>query len=216
MKTFKLHLVRHGITQANLDGIYTGGGTDVPLCEQGRQELSFLAQNYEYPKDTVVFSSPLQRALQTAEILFPTAKEKIVVEDLKENLFGEFEGQSMESLLENERFALWLDHSSGFVPEGGESGEAFAQRTAEALKTIFQYMIKNEIQQAACVTHGGVIMSMLGQLGIPKQPPQEWMVQSGCGFTVQSTPAMVMRDGHVEVLGTLPVGFGEEEIAIIE
>lgn len=210
MKTFKLHLVRHGITQANLDGIYTGGGTDVPLCEQGRQELALLAQRYEYPRDTIVFSSPMQRALQTAEILFPAAKEKIVVEDLQENSFGEFEGQSMESLLENERFALWLDHSSGFVPDGGESGENFAKRTAGALKMIFQYMMKNDIQQAACVTHGGVIMSMLGQLGIPKRSPQEWMVQSGCGFTLQSTTAMAMRDGNVEVLGTLPIGFGLE------
>ncbi len=34
MKTYKLHLIRHGLTQGNLDGLYVGGGTDMPLCEE--------------------------------------------------------------------------------------------------------------------------------------------------------------------------------------
>ncbi len=32
MKTYRLHLIRHGLTQQNLDGIYMGGGLDMPLC----------------------------------------------------------------------------------------------------------------------------------------------------------------------------------------
>ena len=36
MKNYRLYLVRHGVTQGNLDGIYMGSGTDQPLCAQGR------------------------------------------------------------------------------------------------------------------------------------------------------------------------------------
>ena len=32
MKTFKLHLIRHGMTAGNLQGLYIGSGTDLPLC----------------------------------------------------------------------------------------------------------------------------------------------------------------------------------------
>lgn len=212
MKTFKLYLVRHGITQANLEGVYVGGGSDVPLCEAGIEELQLLKKKYEYPSVAVVFSSPMQRALQTAEILFPAATNKIVVEDLRENLFGEFENRKIDDLMTNERFALWLNPENKFIPEGGESVERFSQRTAEGLQSIFQYMIKNEIVNAACVTHGGVIMSMLSQLGIPRLPAQQWMVQSGCGFVLQSTASMVMRDGHVEVVNTLPFGLEAQTI----
>ena len=35
MKNYRLYLVRHGVTQGNLDGIYMGSGTDQPLCAQG-------------------------------------------------------------------------------------------------------------------------------------------------------------------------------------
>ena len=36
MKTFKLHLIRHGMTAGNLQGLYIGSGTDLPLCDEGR------------------------------------------------------------------------------------------------------------------------------------------------------------------------------------
>lgn len=206
MKTFKLHLVRHGITQTNLDGTYAGGGLDVPLCEEGREQLRQLNRQYQYPAVGVVFSSPMQRALQTAEILFPQAAEKIVVEELRENIFGEFEGRKVEELLGDERFSQWLNPQSGFVPQGGESGQAFAHRTAQGLYLMMEYLSKNDIAEAACITHGGVIMSMLSQKGLPHQPAQSWMVKNGCGFTVQTSAAMLMRDGHVELVQTLPLG----------
>ena len=42
LKPFKLHLIRHGLTRGNLDGLYVGGGTDLPLCDEGRQDLDVL------------------------------------------------------------------------------------------------------------------------------------------------------------------------------
>ena len=42
MKTFKLHLIRHGMTEGNLKGLYIGSGTDIPLCDEGRAQLQEL------------------------------------------------------------------------------------------------------------------------------------------------------------------------------
>ena len=62
MKNYRLYLVRHGVTQGNLDGIYMGSGTDQPLCAQGAAQLRALAARFPYPKAETVFSSPMRRA----------------------------------------------------------------------------------------------------------------------------------------------------------
>ena len=208
MKTFKLHLIRHGLTQGNLDGIYMGGGLDVPLCEKGRVDLQNLVNRYRYPNVGLVFSSPMQRAVQTVEILYPDMEQALVLEDLRENIFGEFEGRKVEELMHDPDFANWLNPESDFVPKGGESGRDFNARTARGLISMLEHMARNNITEAACVTHGGVIMSMLGQRGLPQKPYTEWMTDNGCGFTVRADAAMIMRDQLVEVAEILPQGYG--------
>ena len=84
MKNYRLYLIRHGITQGNLDGVYMGCGTDEPLCAQGRAQLAALKDRFSYPQVSTVFSSPLQRAIETAELLFPEAQQKIVLQDLRD------------------------------------------------------------------------------------------------------------------------------------
>lgn len=58
MKTFKLHLIRHGMTAGNLQGLYIGSGTDLPLCDEGRAQLAELKERFVYPQVDTVFSSP--------------------------------------------------------------------------------------------------------------------------------------------------------------
>ena len=49
MRSFKLHLIRHGLTEGNLKGLYLGSGTDMPLCEEGIQRLEKLREDFSYP-----------------------------------------------------------------------------------------------------------------------------------------------------------------------
>ena len=97
MKTFKLHLIRHGITAGNLQGLYIGSGTDIPLCDEGRAQLADLKERFEYPQVDTVFSSPLMRAVETANILFPNATHQFSVHDLREAGFGVFENRPSRS-----------------------------------------------------------------------------------------------------------------------
>ena len=75
---------------------------------------------------------------------------------------------------------------------------------------MFEFMIKMNIHDAACITHGGVAMSMLAQRALPERPAQMWACDPGCGYQVMCDPALWMRDGLVEALTIVPHGYGEE------
>lgn len=210
MKNYRLYLIRHGITKGNMEGIYMGAKTDFPLCEQGRSHLRQLQQQFSYPQADTVFSSPMKRAVETAELLFGQAANKLILEDLRENDFGEFEGRKINELVHDQAFRLWMDPAQPFTPKGGESAECFHLRCKEMLFKMLEYMMKAHIEQAACVTHGGVIMSMLTQCALPQRSPEQWMADSGCGYVVQCSTQMWMRDRLVEATDVLPYGYLDE------
>ena len=209
VKTFKLHLIRHGLTRGNLEGLYVGGGTDLPLCDEGRQDLEVFKSRFVYPAPDTVFTSPLARAVETADILFPAATHRLVVPQLREANFGVFEGRRMEDLVKDPEFARWMDPTSGFVPEGAEPTMEFHARCADTLHKLLEYMIRSEVTEAACVTHGGVIMSMLAQSALPRRPAEQWMADPGCGYTVQTDVQLWMRDRLVEAIDIVPFGYAD-------
>ena len=213
MKTFKLHLIRHGITAGNLQGLYIGSGTDIPLCDEGRAQLAELKERFEYPQVDTVFSSPLMRAVETANILFPNAAHQFSVHDLREAGFGVFENHPVKELVKDENFKKWITPGSGFVPEGAEPTEQFHARCADSLMKLFEYMIRMDVTEAACVTHGGVIMNMMANHVLPQHKPEEWMTDPGCGYSLRLDAEMWMRDHIAEAFDIVPYGYldGAEE-----
>ena len=213
MKTFKLHLIRHGMTAGNLQGLYIGSGTDLPLCDEGRAQLAELKERFVYPQVDTVFSSPLLRAVETANILFPGAAHQFTVHDLREAGFGKFEGRPVKDLVHDEDFKKWITPGSGYLPEGAEPTEQFHARCSETLLKLFEYMIRMDVTEAACVTHGGVIMNMLSQHALPFRKPEEWMTDPGCGYSLRLDAEMWMRDHIAEAFDIVPYGYldGAEE-----
>ncbi|MBQ6930226.1 MAG: histidine phosphatase family protein [Oscillospiraceae bacterium] len=208
MLTYKLHLIRHGLTSGNTESRYVGGGTDESLCQLGIDSLNFLKDNYSYPKVEKVYTSPMKRAVETCEIIYPDC-DYTAVDNLKECNFGEFENKSFAELSNNIRFSYWLKHQSEFVPEGGESNQEFAQRCADGLNQVFMDMMKNNIHEAACICHGGVMALLLGMYAYPQKPFHEWTSDSGCGFTVATNTQLWTRDNVMEAVDILPLGWGE-------
>ena len=212
MLYFKLHLIRHGLTQGNLDGRYIGSGTDLPLCEEGRAQLAQLKARFAYPAAEVVFTSPLLRATQTAELLYPGVRT-LPLQDLREMAFGVFENRPITELAADPAFAAWMDPASLTVPEGAESREAFARRTDGMLMKLFEFMIKSQIHEAACVTHGGGILNMMARHVLPQRRPEDWMTDPGCGYSLRLDTAMWMRDHLAEAYDVVPLGYLDEEPA---
>ncbi len=209
MKNYRLSILRHGLTRANLEGIYAGAGTDLALCDAGVRQLQALREQYEYPEAAAVFTSPLLRCTQTADILYPGVKQ-YVIQDLREVHFGEFEGRSAADLAGDAAFRRWMDPHDSYTPEGGENGNVFAARTRDVILKMFEFMMKADITDAVCITHGGVAMSMLSQRALPEREAQLWACDPGCGYLVQCNTAMWMRDEVVEAQCIVPYGYGAE------
>lgn len=202
MKSYYIHLIRNGLTQANLDGRYIGH-TDEPLCEEGMRALEKLRNEYAYPPVDALLSSPLCRCTQTARILYPE-KEPLVIDGLIEYNFGEFEGKTAQELQSYPMFPGWLAGEPDAQPPFGESARAFSSRLTGCFKKIAEGLMKTGTTRVAIVTHGGVIAALLTAFGIPEAPMHEWLTPSGCGYTLRITPSLWMRGNKFEVIAEIP------------
>ncbi len=203
MKTYKIHLIRHGLTQGNFEGRYIGR-TDLPLCDEGVKELEKLRDENEYPLIQKLYISPLLRAKQTADILYPEIYTE-VVENLTEYDFGDFEGKTIAEIKDTEEFKNFIEPKDGIsMPPNGEKTSDFNQRCVKALEYIFGDMMQNGITSTAIITHGGVLMSLLSQMSLPRQSYYNWTTAPGKGYTVVLTPALWQRDEGFEVYCEVP------------
>ena len=111
----KIWLIRHGMTEGNRHQRYIGV-TDEALCPEGAE----LLNNFSYPAVQTVFVSPLRRCRETAEILFPGQKVRII-DQLAECDFGEFENKNYKELSGDPRYQAWIDSNGMMAFPGGES-----------------------------------------------------------------------------------------------
>lgn len=197
MRTLKIHLIRHGMTDANLLGQYIGCRTDMPLSPQGVEELRLLRENMDYPIIERLYSSPMMRCKQTAGILYPDNTVN-VVDKLREYDFGDFEGKTAGQL---EGYPTFNDWTSGKIsaPPGGESNEDFIKRVCVGLNEVVCDMLERGLSNAAVIMHGGAIMMLLGATAVPRRRPIEWTSENGRGYSLLITPSLYHSNGIVEV-----------------
>ena len=201
MRTYKLHLIRHGMTEGNLNGQYIGS-TEVEITTNGIKELEKLRNDGIYPKCGLVFSSPMIRAVKTAQIIFP-GQEIITNNNLREIDFGEFEGKTAEELKNREDYAKWVSGELKAAP-GGESSLDFAARLCTGIGETVRKMMDEEVYSAAVVMHGGAIMTLLAVAALPRRRMVEWACGNGRGYTIQITPSLYQKSGVLEVIGEIP------------
>lgn len=204
MKSYTIHLIRHGITAGNKEGRYIGS-TDLPLSEAGANRLKALAAKYPYPRAAAYFCSPLKRCTQTLKLLYPEAKP-ILIDGFRECDFGEWENKTAKEIAANDpAFARWISGQGKEVtPPGGESGGAFMQRTCAAFEKIVKGLMTSGVTSAVIVAHGGTLMSILSAYGLPRAKFYDWMTESGFGYSMRITPGLWMRSMVGEVFAEIP------------
>ncbi|MBQ4258566.1 MAG: histidine phosphatase family protein [Clostridia bacterium] len=208
MKSYVIHLIRHGLSEGNLKGQYIGV-TDSPLSAQGAREIHRLKKNGIYPTAQRYFSSPLSRCIETLAILHPKAQPEII-EDFRESSFGEWEGKTAKELEGNPAFQKWMRGESAEIP-GGENGGHFMARVCTAFEKLVEDLMSQGNTSALIVTHGGVIMTILTAYGLPKAKFYDWMTDNGCGYSMRITPGLWMRSQVAEVFQKLPIGAQSSE-----
>ena len=204
MQTYQIHFIRHALTKGNLEGRYIGH-TDEPICEEGMKQLEATINDYgPYPEVDAVFSSPLKRCVETAKKIYPE-KEPIIMNDLIEYDFGEFENKTAEELQKDEDFAEWL---AGTNPNKaapfGDSQVRFNYRVCSCFEKIVDSILQSGAKNVAIITHGGVIMSIMQAYALPEAPMHEWLTPNCCGYTVRIDPSIWMRGMKVEAISECP------------
>lgn len=182
----KLILIRHGKTEYNERGAYCGA-LDPPLSEHGRRELEgseakrFLA---EHPPG-LVFVSPMRRALETADILFSADPDlpKLYPPEFREIDFGRFEGKTFEELKDDPEYIAWVDgFCEGPIPDG-DFPDSFREDVAVGFEQALESCRIERMDDAAIVTHGGVLGTILERYASPEKHWYEWKIPCG-GFVV--------------------------------
>lgn len=204
MQSYVIHLIRHGMTEANIKGQYAGDW-DIPVCFEGEEKLKSLKDSFEYPNVGKIYTSPLKRCIQTCNIIYPDV-EPVTVEGLRECSFGDWEGKTPYELTDDPMHLEWMKQGNSVVPPNGESWADMFKRVSESFEDIVKTMMMEKIFSSAIFTHGGVIMSILHRYGLPKAEFLDWMVDNGCGYSVRITPGLWMRDKVFEVYDKLPLG----------
>ena len=202
MKGYRISILRHGITEANENGIYIGR-TDLPLSEAGREALRDKYDVLDYPKVQRVYSSPLERAVQSAEILFPD-REIVIVDDLREMDFGVFEGLAAVDLIELDSYKKWLKGGLDNPPPNGESLRSMMLRCYSALNLIILNMMQEGFTHTGVITHSGILMNMMSCFGLPKMKPMEFACDPGEGYEILVTAMMWQNGNTFEILGRIP------------
>ena len=203
MKSFIINFIRIVSIDDTLAGKYIGT-TDAPLSDRGRMDLRKLDYEYKYPGTQVVFTSPLKRCTETAKILYPE-QNPLVIDNLSECNFGEWEGKTADELKNDSDFEKWLAGDSSVKPPRGESNADFTRRVCKMFESIVEGLMKTGTTESVIVTHGGVIMTLLAVYGLPQAKPFEWTMDNGFGYSLRVTPVLWQRDKVCEVFQTIPL-----------
>ena len=209
MKSYYLHFIRHGAISSTLQGRYIGV-TDVPLSEKGKKEIERMAATMDYPYAKVVFTSPLKRCTQTARRIYPDL-DPLVVDQLSECHFGEWENKTADELKGDELFSKWLAGDMNVKPPRGESTADFTRRICLMFENIVDGLLKTGTTDAAFIMHGGVMNTILAVYGLPQAKPFDWACDNGYGYSLRITPSLWMRDKVAEVFERIPKNREDDE-----
>ena len=156
-------LLRHGRTRGNEESRYTGCRTDEGLSGAGRREAMERRDELErlIPSDAMLFSGPMRRVTETAEILFGD-RQIMLLDEMRETDFGDLEGKNFEELKDDPAYCAWVD-SGGTLPfPGGEGREETEQRSLKGLYEALR--LCPEDRPLCIICHGGNIMALMSRL----------------------------------------------------
>jgi alpha-ribazole phosphatase/probable phosphoglycerate mutase len=190
----KIFLLRHGETAWNADNNRYCGRTDIPLTEKGILQAEEVKRQLEGVEFVNVYSSPLQRAFNTACIA--SGKTAIKDDRLIEADFGAWENKTREEFIaENE--SLWLNWSNDpAVSRAGGTGETGTEIVARVDDFFQSLQKKNSEGNIMVVAHNGINrLYMAHKLGMPLKNYRQLVQQNSsitC-FTLDDNGVMTLE-----------------------
>ncbi len=141
------YFIRHGEVESNLKKIYAGWSEEV-LTRKGRQEAAEAAKIvYNFNIDSI-YTSPLRRAVQTAEIIGGFLKKQPILEEsFKELKLEIWEGKNEKEIQRDfpDEWKIWDTRPAEFVLEGRESLQELLERVLGGLRKIREQKVDSSM-----------------------------------------------------------------------
>jgi broad specificity phosphatase PhoE len=151
-------LARHGETDWNRDGRFQGHA-DPPLNAAGRRQAVELSVALAPEQLAAVYSSPLRRAVETAEVIATAhGLEPVPVDALREVDVGSWQGLTRAEVEKRfpEQHARWLEYGQGW-----EDGETYEQMGERVVAALLDLAAAHNGDRILAVTHGGPIRAAI-------------------------------------------------------
>ena len=154
-----VYLVRHGQTAWNKEEIFRGR-TDVPLDETGLKQAELAAEYFKGMEIDAIYSSPLSRALQTAQKIAQFHNLKVQpLSGIIDMSFGDWEGRPHQEIREKDSktYRQWVEEPHLVRLPGGEGLDDVRGRAMAALKEV----IRNHPEKTLILVSHRVICKVL-------------------------------------------------------
>lgn len=206
----KIYFIRHGETIWNKEKKIQGQ-SDIPLNEYGRKLAYITADALKDIPFDIVYSSPLVRAKETADILVENRNLEIYTDNrLVEMSFGEGEGESLPEIHSHPEMKLhnFIHNPGNYTPPAG--GETFEELYARCKSFIEDVIIPAEknYDTMLLVGHGALIRGMIHNIN--NRPSKDfWIVtHKNCAITICDC-----IDGKLTLLEEAKIFYEEKEQA---
>ena len=163
-KMIKIILVRHGETEWNVAEIFRGR-IDIELNETGIRQAELLAEYLNKIKIEAIYSSPLKRALKTAEIIARNHKLDVAIAaGLIDFNFGKWQGLSHQEVKDKyeELYTVWTNHPDRVKMVDGESLDDVRKRAIGVVTDVIAKYEGTVVLVSHRVVNKVLICALLG------------------------------------------------------
>lgn len=201
-KISKIFVIRHAESEKNVKHVYDSSLDTYALTPKGEDMAHKLAQTLKEEGIDLIYSSPVRRARETAEILGKELGIEITLADeLKEMYSGEWEGKSIYDLGEEYEERKKLSDEAYFNTPHDKDGENLAQVEKRAAPFVQKVIRENPGKKIAFISHMGVNMGILKTLKgwNEEDVRKETKKYKGCTEYAQPTKVYIDREREVEL-----------------
>lgn len=167
-------LVRHGECEGNIKGMFRGRA-DFPLNKRGFIQAQDLAQELKKFPLKHIYTSPLSRARQTAEVISQECGVKVNIEEQLNNIeLGSWEGRFMKEIAElyPKEWELWVYNPEKLKVENMETLYDVQRRAKDCLDSLVS---RHNGEVLVIVSHRAVLKPLIAAcINIP--PPYFWKI----------------------------------------
>ena len=158
----KIYITRHGTTEWNISRRLQGW-KDSNLTKEGIKNAISLGKRLASIDFDVIYSSPQNRAVETAKLI--RAKRDIPIVNhkaLREMRYGIWEGMTLDDIYKNypEEFHNYVNNPDAYIPVDGETYNDLFKRVDDFLEEIIEKDDKNIL----VVTHGIPIKAIIAKI----------------------------------------------------